>query len=111
MLTPENSKRDFECLWKWVEATKLNKKKQGFLPENFSSTGPSIRRMSIRQAVLSPWELIPARQAVGRILAQETVSCPPAVPIGISGEEVTAEMAELFQAYGIQEIAVVACNV
>lgn len=111
MMTPENRETDFESLWEWMKVTKLNEKKKALTSGSSVPSEGGRRRMSVRQALLSDSEMVPVCRAVGRILAQETVSCPPAIPIGISGEEVTAEMAELFQAYGIQEIAVVACNV
>ena len=64
-------------------------------------------RMSIREAVLSDSETIRVSSAIGRICAAPTVSCPPAVPISISGEEITGEIAELFLYYGIDKIRVV----
>ena len=105
MLTPENEERDFAHLREWLEITRLHQTKAPLAsPPGVVKAGR--RRLSIREAVLSPSEMIPVSMAQGRILAQETVSCPPAVPIGISGEEVTEEMVALFQAYGIEEIAV-----
>lgn len=111
MMTPENRKEDFASLLEWTKVTRLNKKKEPLLLNMDLTGGIGKRRMSIREAILSDSETIPVHEAAGRILAQETVSCPPAVPIGISGEEVTAEMVELFRMYGILEIAVVACKV
>jgi arginine/lysine/ornithine decarboxylase len=65
------------------------------------------QKMTIREAMLSPSEMIPVQQSVGRILAQETVSCPPAIPIAISGEEITGETLRLFLQYGIRSVSVV----
>ncbi|MBQ7365481.1 MAG: amino acid decarboxylase, partial [Clostridia bacterium] len=48
-------------------------------------------RMTVRQAMLSRSETIPVKEALGRITAIPTVSCPPAIPITVSGEEITAE--------------------
>ena len=47
------------------------------------------------------------KSAVGRICAAPTVSCPPAIPIAVSGERITREHVALFEAYGIEEIDVV----
>lgn len=110
MLTPENRGEDFSCLREWSRVSRLNNPKEPLASGILLPVWKEKRRMSIREAVLSASETVLAREAVGRILAQETVSCPPAVPIGISGEEVTEEMVRLFQEYGVEEISVVACQ-
>lgn len=110
MLTPENGEEDFSCLREWMERSCLNRPREALIREQHLWMGREIRRMSIREAVLSASETVLAREAVGRILAQETVSCPPAVPIGISGEEITGEMVQLFCQYGVEEVSVVACQ-
>ena len=48
-----------------------------------------------------------AENAAGRICAAPTVSCPPAIPIVISGEEITPADVELFRFYGIDRVAVI----
>jgi arginine/lysine/ornithine decarboxylase len=52
-------------------------------------------------------ETIPIDCAMGRISASPTVSCPPAIPIAVSGEEITEEAVNLFKKYGIREVEVV----
>ena len=49
----------------------------------------------------------PAAEAVGRICAAPAVSCPPAIPIMVSGETVPPEALPLFARYGIEKAAVV----
>ena len=44
--------------------------------------------------------------AVGRILASPTVSCPPAVPIAVSGEVLDMQSLALFAACGITAVDV-----
>lgn len=66
------------------------------------------QKMTIRQAMLAPSETIPTTEALGRICAMPAVSCPPAIPIAISGEEITRDMIAQFLAYGIEEVDVVA---
>lgn len=63
-------------------------------------------RMSIREAVFAPHETIPADKALGRVCGSPTVACPPAIPIAVSGEEITREAIALFAHYGIDEIDV-----
>jgi arginine/lysine/ornithine decarboxylase len=71
------------------------------------SPSPHERAMSIRDAVLSRSEILSVEQSVGRICAATTVSCPPAVPIVISGERITSEDVALFKHYGISSVSVV----
>ena len=61
---------------------------------------------TIREAIFAPQEMVPARDAVGRICAMPTVSCPPAIPITVSGERVTPAAVQLMERYGIQKLSV-----
>ena len=65
------------------------------------------RVMSVREAMLSPQEILPVGQAVGRVLADACVSCPPAVPVAIAGERITPETAACMVWYGVTECSVV----
>lgn len=67
----------------------------------------SEAKMSVREAVFSQHERIPCRDAVGRICASPTVSCPPAVPIVVSGELIREEHIPIFEKYNVKEIEVV----
>lgn len=62
------------------------------------------------QAILSPTETVDVATAVGRVCAAPTVSCPPAIPIVISGERISPEAITVLQAYGIHSVAVVKEN-
>ena len=48
-----------------------------------------------------------SRFAVGRVCALPTVSCPPAIPIVVSGEVIGPAALELFAAYGVETVSVV----
>ncbi len=76
-----------------------------------SDTPPSLshpkRKMSVREAVLSPSEILPAKECEGRILSAVTVGCPPAVPILVSGEVVDKPSLDAFEYYGIKTLSVV----
>ncbi len=61
---------------------------------------------SIRQAIFSPSERIPVREALGRICATPTVTCPPAIPIAVAGEKIDEQAIEMFEYYGIMEVDV-----
>ncbi len=103
MSSPQNSNEDLEKLLKVFE--RLPKR----APERLAPPRPEVlpSRLSVREAILSPSETVPTEKAVGRICASPTVSCPPAVPIVMSGEEVTERAQELMLYYGINEIEVV----
>jgi arginine/lysine/ornithine decarboxylase len=66
------------------------------------------RAMSVREALFSPHEIIQTAESAGRICASGTVSCPPAVPIAVSGEVISEECVKLMEDYGIKHIDVVA---
>ncbi len=66
-----------------------------------------IRKLTLNQAIFSPFEEIAVENASGRVLASPTVSCPPAVPIVICGEEITQSSVETFKYYGIKKCFVV----
>lgn len=106
MVTPENEEGDLERLEQWSVRSQLLKQEvisSKLAPANL---GRIERVCSIREAVFGKSEIIPVSQALGRICAAETVSCPPAVPVAVSGERITEEMAALLQEYGIKEVAV-----
>ena len=63
--------------------------------------------MSIREAVFSESEIIGIKNALGRVCAAPTVSCPPAVPIAVSGEIIDESAIKMFDYYGIEKIEVV----
>lgn len=102
MLTPENSDAELEKL---ICAMKSAEKCD-------SKTAPKSpaaheRKISIRSAIFSPSERVSAKSAEGRICASPTVSCPPAVPIVISGEVITSDDVALFEHYGVDYVEVV----
>jgi len=64
------------------------------------------RVLSVREALFAPHEAVPAEKSLGRICGAPTVSCPPAVPVAVSGERIGWEAAGLFQYYGIETVDV-----
>ncbi len=69
-----------------------------------------VRVLSPRAARLSPHETVKTEDCEGRILAAEGVSCPPAVPILVSGERIGKAHIEAFGYYGIGRLSVVKEN-
>lgn len=64
------------------------------------------RVLSVREALFAPRETVPAEKSLGRICGAPTVSCPPAVPVAVSGERIGREALALFQYYGVEAVDV-----
>lgn len=65
------------------------------------------KAMSIRDAVFSSSETIPASKSCGRILAAASVACPPAVPIAVCGEMINEEAVKCFEYYKTENCIVI----
>lgn len=102
MFTPENGREDFAAVKQFF----LSCKAKSLAGENLVIV-PLRQAMGIRQAVFAEWEIVPLAEAAGRICGTPLVSCPPAVPIAVSGELLTAEIIKVFSYYNIERIAVV----
>jgi len=63
--------------------------------------------LSVREAVFACHEEIPVTEAFGRICASPAVSCPPAIPIVVSGEKIDENAINLFNYYHISNVDVV----
>ena len=63
--------------------------------------------MTIRDAIFCESEEINVENASGRICASPTVSCPPAVPIAVSGERIIEKHIELFRKYNLNRLLIV----
>lgn len=72
------------------------------------SLSPARVALSVREAIFSPSETVSTEAALGRICAAPTVSCPPAIPIAVSGEIFDRERISLLEHYGIRTVSVVA---
>ncbi len=66
------------------------------------------RTMTVRQAMFAPSRLVPIDRCEGLVLADPTVSCPPAVPIAVCGERIDTAAIETMRYYGIADCRVVA---
>ena len=103
MITPENDALDFERLR--LAFSHISPKAP--LPHTETLPQKAISRLSVRKAMLSAQAFVSVNDAEGQICAAPTISCPPAVPIVISGEEITSDAVRLFRLYGIETVAVV----
>ena len=111
MFTPENPPQDYTRLQTVLEQL-LAAVPAGLLrPENRAGEFAALQqqaaqRCTIRQAVLGAQVRVPVHKALGRVCAMPTVSCPPAIPVAVSGEEITPAAIVLMQRYGIEELSV-----
>ena len=104
MITPENTDDD---LWRLTEALEALPQKAPLFFEIPSVFPHRMCEKSIREAIFASQENLPFEKSLGRVCAAPTVSCPPAIPIVMSGERITKEDVELLRFYGINTIAVV----
>ena len=111
MFTPENPPQDYTRLQATLE--QLLAAVPAGLPRPENRAGEfaalqqqAVQRCTIRQAVLGAQVRIPVHKALGRVCAMPTVSCPPAIPVAVSGEEITPAAIALMQRYGIEELSV-----
>ncbi len=77
------------------------------ITETAPPTSRPERKLTIRQALLSPWETVSVEESCGRILASPSVGCPPAVPILVCGEVIDENAVSSFRYYGMESCAVV----
>ena len=103
MLTPETGKDGIARL----EKALLSIPKRPAITERPPEMGLPERAMSIRAAAMAAKETIPAKDSLGRILSDVSVSCPPAVPIVVSGERIDEDAIRCFDYYGIDTCTVV----
>ena len=102
MTTPNNTLEELYRLEKVLGECRSRPAEQELLP-----VAKAERAMSVREAFFRPHEVIPVSEALGRICGAPAVSCPPAIPIAVSGERIGREAIELFEYYGINEVDVV----
>ena len=101
MLTPANSLAELEHLLQALGQNHSPQTQPRRLPQ---ARGQQV--VSIRQALFSPHEIISVEDALGRVCGTPTVSCPPAIPIAVSGERITEEAMALFQLYDVKKVDV-----
>lgn len=103
MLAPDNGEEDLRRIEAALSAIPL----QDPLTEQPPKLPQPSPVLSPREALFSPCELLPVEACEGRILSQSSVSCPPAVPIAVCGERLSAAHLALFRYYGTEKIHVV----
>ena len=103
MFTPENDPWELEKLGKAL----CDIPRREALPDEAPQRVEPKTACSPRQAVFGERERIPVGESAGRILANLSVSCPPAVPILMCGEEIEEAIIPRLRALGWQFVEVV----
>ena len=101
MWTPENSGADCRRLLDALGKNQGRPRQRLPLP-----AAAGEQACTIREAMFSPWERVPAAASTGRVCGAPTVGCPPAVPIAMAGERITPAAAALFGRYGAASVEV-----
>ena len=100
MPSPQSTETDFERI------SDILQKPRPYLGPPSPALPKGQKVMTVREAMFAPSEVVPVFDAVGRVCAAPTVSCPPAVPVAVSGEVVTPEVIEALRFYGVARVRV-----
>ena len=102
MVTPENNGSDINNLRDALLAIP----KKSPIESRPPVISKAVSALSPRQALFCEKEIISVDKALGRILGEFNIACPPAVPLLICGEVIDKKAIEWFNYYGIQKITV-----
>lgn len=103
MLSPENTDEDIDTVIRALSSILRRTELTDRMP---ALSRPRLA-MTPREAMLSPSCECDVRRAVGRVLAQPSVSCPPAIPVLVCGEVIDESAVAVFEYYGIEKCRVV----
>ena len=102
MFTPENTPEELARLEQALLALAKREPRDCVLPQ----CRPEAV-LTPRQAAFSQKETLEVFQSQGRILADASVSCPPAVPLVMCGERIDGELPRLLAHFGYSHVTVV----
>ena len=102
MVSPENTMEDFENLMQV-----LGKKQARPQTDIVLSPVYCEQKITIRQAIFGIQESVSIDASLGRICGTPTVSCPPAIPIVVAGEEINEDAIRLFKYYDVDTVYVI----
>lgn len=103
MLSAETSESELNLL----EKTLLSIEKKKLITTQPPKMTLPKRALTVREATMSPYDIVDVKNSLGRILAFSEVGCPPAVPIVVSGEIIDNDTIKCFEYYGIEKCRVV----
>ncbi len=106
MFSTESSEKDSKTLVKALSSLKLSTSQPNIKTAEKRCYGKNA--MSIRAAFFSDKEKVPVSDAVGKICADVSVGCPPAIPVTVCGEIITEDAVDIMLSAGINKIEIVA---
>ena len=106
MASPFNRARDYKRLSRVIKKIKEEGRAPICINEPRLTHLPTAE-LSVREALFTPYETVDVKDAYGRICASPTVSCPPAIPVAVSGEIIDTETVKILCYYGIKKVNVV----
>lgn len=104
MVSPQNTPEELSA----VRRALLELAPRGAIRRRPPAMTPPTVRLSVRRAMFAPSCVLPTESCEGRVLAQQTLSCPPAIPIVVCGEEIDSGAIALLKYYGVRECRVTA---
>ena len=103
MFTPENDENAYECIYAALKSIIKKQSIKQVLP-----TASNLKAsLSLNEALFSSQETVAIEASIGRICADLSVLCPPAVPIIMSGEVIDTDTVKILNYYNIKSINVV----
>lgn len=103
MLSPQNTTADLNRL----QTALCNLKPQPAIQTTPPPVPHPPQCLPLNEALLQPGEQVALEQAVGRICAAAVISCPPAVPIAVCGEQLNEAAISTMRYYGLKSCTVV----
>lgn len=101
--TPFNTKDDFSRLKKAIE--NMNQESQ---PKMDLQSIPKVeKKMSLRDAFLSRFEIVDVRDSVNRVAKDVLSPCPPGIPVVMPGEVINENVVNFLLGYGFFKVKVV----
>ena len=103
MLTPDHGDETL----KQMEDILLSIPKLPKIQENPPAFSVPNRILPPQEALYTPAETVNTEDSLGRIVAFSGVSCPPAVPIAVSGEKIDKNILSALRYYSVKTVKVV----
>ena len=103
MLTPDHRDEDLRA----IENVLLSVPRKPAIWETPPAFSVPKQILSAQEALYAPAETLCIENSLGRVVAFSGVSCPPAVPIVVSGEQIDEKSLSAFRYYSIKTVNVV----
>ena len=103
MMSVENTDEDVNTILRALSSIPSRCELTDRMPEFLKP----LSAMTPRLAMLSPSRECDVSSSVGCVLAQPSVSCPPAIPVLVCGEVIDESAVSVFEYYGIEKCRVV----